>query len=149
MWVYRNPTNHLILFDYRKGRGKSGPMERLGSFEGTIQCDGYAVYKSIAQSSQGIRLMSCMAHIRRKFFDAMEHHPKAAEYAIGEISGWYALERKYRENKYTPEERLLHRRKVSVRLSAYFLLKKVFLALRQKDETSLYRKSEAKVCPGL
>jgi hypothetical protein len=38
---------------------------------------------------------------------------------------------------------------VSVRLSAYFLLKKVFLALRQKDETSLYRKSEAKVCPGL
>jgi transposase len=111
MWVYRNPTNHLILFDYRKGRGKSGPMERLGSFEGTIQCDGYAVYKSIAQSSQGIRLMSCMAHIRRKFFDAMEHHPKAAEYAIGEISGWYALERKYRENKYTPEERLLHRRK--------------------------------------
>ena len=41
MWVYRNPTNHLVLFEYREGRGKSGPMERLGSFEGTIQCDGY------------------------------------------------------------------------------------------------------------
>jgi transposase len=46
IWVYRNLTNHLVLFDYRKGRGKFGPMERLGSFEGTFQCEGYAVYES-------------------------------------------------------------------------------------------------------
>jgi len=39
--------------------------------------------------------------------------------------------------------------KLSDPISTCFLLKKVFLALRQKDETSLYRKSEAKVCPGL
>jgi hypothetical protein len=38
-------------------------------------------------------------------------HLKAAEYAIGEISGWFARERKYMENKYTPEERKLHRSK--------------------------------------
>jgi predicted HTH transcriptional regulator len=48
-----------------------------------------------------------------------------------------------------PEPVFSYDSSVSVRLSAYFLLKKVFLALRQKDETSLYRKSEAKVCPGL
>ena len=74
MWVYRHPINNLVLFDYRKGRGKSGPMERLSSFKGTIQCDGYAVYKTVAKSSNGIRLMGCMAHIRIRlskyiFFD--------------------------------------------------------------------------------
>ena len=44
MWVYRHPINNLVLFDDRKGRGKSGLMERLSSFKGTIQCDGAAEY---------------------------------------------------------------------------------------------------------
>ena len=37
MWVYRHPINNLVLFDYRKGRGKSGHKERLSSFKGIIQ----------------------------------------------------------------------------------------------------------------
>jgi transposase len=88
MWVYRHPINNLILFDYHKGRGKSVPMEQLSSFKGTIKCDGYTVYKTVAKSSCGIRLMSCMAHIRRKFFEAKNQHPQAAEYALGEIVNW-------------------------------------------------------------
>ena len=109
MWVYRHPINNLVLFDYRKGRGQSGPMERLSSFKGTIQCDGYAVYKTVAKSSNGIRLMGCMAHIRRKFFEAKNNHPQAAEYALGEIANWYAHERKYKENGLSPQEKLLRR----------------------------------------
>ena len=42
MWVYRHPINNLVLFDYRKGRGKSGHKERLSSFKGTILYDGAA-----------------------------------------------------------------------------------------------------------
>ena len=44
MWVYRHPINNLVLFDYRKGRDKSGHKERLSSFKGIIQCDGAAEY---------------------------------------------------------------------------------------------------------
>ena len=44
MWVYRHPINNLVLFDYRKGRCKSGHKEHLSSFKGTIQCDGAAEY---------------------------------------------------------------------------------------------------------
>ena len=84
-------------------------MERLSSFKGTIQCDGYAVYKTVAKSSNGIRLMGCMAHIRRKFFEAKNNHPQAAEYALGEIANWYAHERKYRENGLSPQEKLVRR----------------------------------------
>ena len=38
---------------------------------------------------------------------------------------------------------------VSVRPSTYFLIKKVFLALGQKNETSLHRKSATEICRGL
>jgi hypothetical protein len=69
-------------------------MERFSSFKGTVQCDGYAMYKTVAKSSCGIRLMGCMAHIRRKFFEAKDHHPQAAEYALREIANWYAQMRK-------------------------------------------------------
>ena len=84
-------------------------MKQLSSFKGTVQCDGYTVYKTVAKSSCGIRLMGCMAHYRRKFFEAKNHDPQAAEYALGEIANWYALERKYRENGLSPEEKLLRR----------------------------------------
>jgi transposase len=50
-----------------------------------------------------------MAHIRRKFFEAKNHHPQSAEYALGEIANWYAHERKYRENGLSPQEKLLRR----------------------------------------
>jgi hypothetical protein len=51
-----------------------------------------------------------MAHIRRKFFDAKEHHHQAAAYALGEIAKGYARERKYRENGLSPQEKQLRRR---------------------------------------
>ena len=41
------------------------------------------------------------------------------------------------------------RKRVSVCLSTYFLIKKVFLALGQKDETSLHRKGETEIHRGL
>jgi hypothetical protein len=40
-------------------------------------------------------------------------------------------------------------RLVSVCLSTYFLIKKVFLALGQKDETGLHRKGETEIHRGL
>ena len=98
MWVYRNPVNGLVLFDYRKGRGMHGPKERLVHFQGVLQCDGYTVYNRMAKKSQGnIRLVSCLAHIRRKFYDARAHHSVLAEQALSWIQQLYALERKYRE----------------------------------------------------
>ena len=97
-WVYRNPLNGLVLFDYRKGRGMHGPKERLTDFSGLLQCDGYKVYQSIAKKSQGgVRLVSCLAHIRRKFYEARDHHPVLANQALSAIQQLYELERDYRE----------------------------------------------------
>lgn len=103
-WVYRNPLNGLVLFDYRKGRGMHGPKERLEGYQGYIQTDGYAVYQKLAKKNKAIKLISCLAHIRRKFFEAKEHHPQLAQQALHPIRALYALERQYREEKRSPEQ---------------------------------------------
>ena len=98
MWVYRNPISGLVLFDYRQGRGMHGPKERLRGFEGVLQCDGYEVYKKLAKTAKAtIHLVSCLAHIRRKFFKAKEHHPEVANHALEQIRKIYAFERQYKE----------------------------------------------------
>ena len=106
MWVYRNPVNGLVLFDYRKGRGMRGPEERLASFKGYLQCDGYRGYKALARKRAGaITRISCLAHIRRKFYEAREHHTDLAKYALTIIQKLYTLERSYREEELDHRER--------------------------------------------
>jgi len=113
MWVYRNPINGLVLFEYRKGRGMHGPKERLKGFSGLLQCDGYRAYMSIAQRRKGITLVSCLAHIRRKFFEAREHHPQLANHALEEIQKLYKVERQCREASLTPEQISQRRKEAS------------------------------------
>ena len=111
MWVYRNPLNGLVLFDYRKGRGMHGPKERLAEFKGVLQCDAYKAYVSVQRlrnkqaGSTVVQLISCLAHIRRKFHEAKEHHPQLAQYALAEIQKLYAIERQCREEGHNHEER--------------------------------------------
>ena len=65
-WVYHNSIAKLALFDYRKGRGREGPDDILKDFKGYLQTDGYAAYDAF-DKREGITLMHCMAHARRKF----------------------------------------------------------------------------------
>lgn len=111
MWVYRNPLNGLVLFDYRKGRGANGPKERLEHFAGRLQCDGYKTYGSVVKKRTDIELISCLAHIRRKFYDALTHHPQMAQQALAQIQELYAFEREYKE-KELPAGQVAQRRKM-------------------------------------
>ena len=54
------------------------------SLQRYIQFDGYTVYMAVAKSAYGIRLTDCMENIQRKFFEAKNHQPQAAEYASRE-----------------------------------------------------------------
>jgi Cft2 family RNA processing exonuclease len=53
--------------------------------------------------------MGCMAHIRRKYFEAKNHYHQVPEYALGEIANWYSMESKYKENGLSPQEKLVCR----------------------------------------
>jgi transposase len=42
-WVYHNPINKSVLFDYQPTRGEPGPKRILDGFKGYLQTDGYGV----------------------------------------------------------------------------------------------------------
>jgi transposase len=75
LWQYGQPGGGVV-FDFCLGRGREGPKEFLGHFEGILQTDGYVAYERVG----GPKLVhaGCWAHARRKFFDAVKLNPQDA-----------------------------------------------------------------------
>lgn len=75
LWQYSQPGGGAV-FDFCLGRGREGPKEFLGQFEGILQTDGYVAYENVG----GPKLVhaGCWAHARRKFFDAVKLNPHEA-----------------------------------------------------------------------
>jgi transposase len=97
-WVYHNSTDGLLWFDYQQGRGREGPQQQLKGFTGFLQTDGYAVYDFFKQTP-GVTVLHCMAHARRKFFEAQQNDLPRATYALEQIGSLYQLERHAREQQ--------------------------------------------------
>ena len=104
-WVYYDPGGKQALFIYDPGRGGKYPREHLKSFKGCLQTDGYSVYEAF-ERKDGVALVACMAHIRRKFEQALDNDKERAMHALTAMQSLYALERKAREEGYSPEQRL-------------------------------------------
>lgn len=69
-WIYLSGTDGLpgvVLYDYRPGRGGENPIEFLSGFKGMLHCDGYSAYGRI----EDVVLLCCLAHCRRKFYEAV------------------------------------------------------------------------------
>ena len=75
LWQYGRPGSGVV-FDFCLGRGREGPKEFLGQFEGILQTDGYVAYEKVG----GPKLVhaGCWAHSRRKFCDAVKLNPNDA-----------------------------------------------------------------------
>ena len=103
-WLYHNPVRRLLFYDYRAGRGRDGPSAILNNFTGYLQTDGYRGYDEITRKNDLVRL-GCMAHARRKFYEAKDHNPGHAEWMLKKISRLYDLERYARKSEFTVKER--------------------------------------------
>ena len=112
-WVYHNSIDRLVLFDYRQGRGREGPMEILKDFKGHLQTDGYAVY-DLFKDKEDITVLHCMAHARRMFFEAQPNDLPRATYAMEEIQKLYIIERKAKQENLDAEQILNLRQSQSV-----------------------------------
>ncbi|MDX9798760.1 MAG: IS66 family transposase [Bacteroidales bacterium] len=76
MWLYRTSgeaESQIILYDYQRDRKALHAEEFLKGFKGYLHTDGYEGYHKL---SGDIRIVGCLAHLRRKFFDAMKTLPK-------------------------------------------------------------------------
>ena len=101
-WVYYDPVNKRVLFDYQKTRGREGPEEFLKNFSGHLQTDGYTAYTNLKNKS--IVLLACMAHARRKFEHALDNDPQRAEFALSKIRQLYQVEEHIREQQISPDD---------------------------------------------
>lgn len=98
LWQYGTPGGGVV-FDFRLGRGREGPKQFLGQFEGILQTDGYAVYDHVA----GARVVhaACWAHARRGFFEAVQLNREdvAATRIVARIDELFAIDARAREEE--------------------------------------------------
>jgi hypothetical protein len=83
-------------------------------FHGTLQCDGYEAYDCLAKSRGGkIVLAGCLAHVRRKFYEARETAPKVAGWFLRHFQNLYELEARLRQSRAGPRRRAAERASLS------------------------------------
>ena len=98
IWVVRSVLSPGIFFHYDKGsRSQEVILKLLKDYKGALQTDGYATY-SIYEEKQGVLPLGCMAHVRRKFENALVTTPEAQK-ALDYIALLYMLEGNLKEEK--------------------------------------------------
>ena len=109
VWVYRTSNfvaQRAVLFDFCASRAGEHPRRVLKGFAGTLVTDDYAGYHALV--AQGITAALCMAHARRKLFEAHAlNGSQIAGQAVALIAQLYEVERQARELE--PHARLLLR----------------------------------------
>ena len=66
LWQYGRPGASTV-FDFQMGRGREGPKQFLGRFEGILQTDGYAAYDRVGVAGDDPRglLVACAQKVLR------------------------------------------------------------------------------------
>jgi transposase len=99
MWVYRTTDyvgaegkGRAVLYDFTAGRGGENPRRVLQTFAGTLVTDDFSGYHALG--AQGVQAALCMAHARRKLFEAykLNDSPIAGQ-AVALIAKLYEVER--------------------------------------------------------
>jgi transposase len=104
MWVASGfiKGKRLIFYHYHQTRAAEVAKKFLSGYTGYLQTDGYAGYDAVGESP-GIIHVGCMAHIRRKFFDADKAVPEPGQAAVflAMVTDFYrdehALRKRYSE----------------------------------------------------
>ncbi len=93
-WLYRGrnaaPYN---VFAFTDSRAREGPDRFLETFQGIITGDCYSGYVNIEKVTGGrIRFSACLAHARRKIFEAREQQPALSSQILAVMGELYDVE---------------------------------------------------------
>jgi transposase len=96
LWQY-GQVGGGVVFDFRLGRGRDGPKQFLGQFEGILQTDAYIAYEQVG----GPKMVhaGCWAHARRGFVDALKlnRRDEAAQAVVRSIDELFGIDARARE----------------------------------------------------
>jgi transposase len=82
----------LIAYVYSKSRSGETPLRVLANTLGKLLVDGYTAYNKVTLPG-GRERAGCLAHARRKFFEALSTSPAEAKQAMDYILELYRVER--------------------------------------------------------
>jgi len=92
-FIARDPADkEIIAYVYSKSRSGETPVRVLAETMGKLLVDGYSAYNKVTVPG-GRERAGCLAHLRRKFFDALSAAPDAARTAMNSILDVYRVER--------------------------------------------------------
>jgi transposase len=106
LWTGSRPGGD-VFYHWEQSRAAACLQEMIPpNFSGTLQCDGYSAYRAFANArGPGIRLAGCWAHVRRKFYDAVQLSPRTAGWIVRQIQHLYRVEASLREQRAGPQLR--------------------------------------------
>lgn len=117
MWLYRTSGDTLhpiVIYDYKPDRKHTHPEKFLKDFKGYLHTDGYEGYHKLPKN---IIVVGCLAHLRRKFFDAFKTLPKEKQPQSNAAKGVAYLDRLFHLEKQfaslAPDKRLQERKRLS------------------------------------
>lgn len=108
-WVYRGADGEVV-FDWQTSREHHHLSDWLGpEYTGVLQADAYEAYAAYARrqtlAGKSVRHAPCLAHIRRKFENALEERPEIARWFLRQIALLYATEDLLRRHNVSAEAR--------------------------------------------
>ncbi len=117
MWMYRTSgeaRHQIVLYDYQPDRKHIRPEIFLKDFSGYLHADGYEGYHKLPEN---IIVVGCLAHLRRKFFDAQKTLPKEKQSDSNAAKGVAYCDKLFRYEKQfaslSPENRFKARERLS------------------------------------
>lgn len=101
IWTYVGDGQHpYIVYDYTPNRSRDGPDEFLRDFHGYLQADAYSGYDAIyADEARGVTEVACMAHARRKHFEAQSSDIMRSTVVLAYIHLLYDVEREAKNER--------------------------------------------------
>ena len=132
IWGIKNPDRKIAYYLYDNGsRSMKVAQKFFAGFRGSVTTDGYNVYKMFEREDSSITRYGCMAHVRRKFVDALQTDHRSAD-IINLISNLYWVEADCRINLLSEDERRMERQKRAIPILAeiWQMIKPVFAQTR-------------------
>jgi transposase len=107
IWTYVGDVAHpYTVYDYTPNRSRAGPDEFLKDFHGYLQADAYVGYNGIYEDvERDVTEVGCMAHARRKYFEAQSSDIMRSTVMLAYIHLLYEVEREARERQLSAEQR--------------------------------------------
>lgn len=120
MWAFVGRS--LTVYEFAPSRGGEVAVDVLGDSKGILVCDDYRGYDPVTGIGARTRA-GCLAHARRKFFEANKDGTPEAEHALDLIAVMYAVEHEAsRREAAGADDRLALRSSFSRSLFAELLL---------------------------